>query len=192
MSDPVGGISRTLNSGVWVSGAPSGPTPSGGFVSIDVGSDVSLVLTGEPGVAYNEDWASNIWDESWTYSGLSVTGSSNPVQVVDSDAQWNGKYYRLSLKPPEAIPGAFNHDFREGTLDGWTDTEDAFIATQDNQGLLPWKGDYHLWAHGILRVFGHRHRDGIAQVSCLYHSRIGQDDVLRGGMGRVRRKSDRQ
>ncbi len=125
----------------------SPPPPSGGFVSIDAGSDVSLVLTGEPGVAYNVDWASNIWDESWTYSGLSVTGSSNPVQVVDSDAQWNEKYYRLSLQPPEAIPGAFNHDFREGTLNGWTDTEDAFIATQDNQGLLPWKGDYHLWAH---------------------------------------------
>jgi len=44
-----------------------------------------------------------------------------------------------------AVPGGYNHDFKNG-LDGWLVSNNAFQATHQNNGLLPWKGSYYLWA----------------------------------------------
>ena len=44
-----------------------------------------------------------------------------------------------------AVPGGYNHDFELG-LDGWQNAGSAFIASHNHNGLLPWKGDYHLWS----------------------------------------------
>jgi len=51
-----------------------------------------------------------------------------------------------SYNPATAAPGGYNHDFRRGSLDGWLVIGDAFFAAHEHNGLLPWKGGYHLWS----------------------------------------------
>lgn len=127
-------------------GAPVFPDPAV-WTAIDAGSNVWLEFLGDPGVAYNLEWSTNQWSPSWIFNGRSLTGAVGPVSFSDSGVSRPATLYRLALKPPTAVPGGLNHDFAQGSLEGWLVTGEAFSATRDNQGLLPWKGDYHLWAN---------------------------------------------
>jgi hypothetical protein len=57
---------------------------AGTWTSIDANGNIQLTFTGDPGVAYEVEWTTNLPSASWVVSGLSVTGAAGAVQVSDS------------------------------------------------------------------------------------------------------------